>query len=197
LEPSVAAALVINAKQAQVQAQAQAVQPVHAAQPPAPQSYGQPYGNPSIATPSYAPAPPQSNQYPSAPASNPANLSSLISSLDPSGLQQLLGAMSQNNQVQTPQPPTAAQQPDLAHFLGSVTNPQIQQSSYAAQTQQNPIQGYPIAYQQMPALASFLNGQPSAQHGPPAAPLQSPTQATPTGQPNMKEIMEQLARYQR
>ncbi|ORY06022.1 hypothetical protein BCR34DRAFT_666717 [Clohesyomyces aquaticus] len=200
LEPTVAAALVINAKQAQVQAQAQAVQPVQPPQPPAPQSYGHSYGNPAIPTPSYAPIPPPSNQYTPTPASNPANLSNLISSLDPSGLQQLLGAMSQNGQSQTqqsPQPPAVAPPPDLARLLGSVSNPQTQAPSYPNQSQQNAPQGYQNTYQQMPSLASFLSSQPPTQAAPSAAPIQSPTQATPTGQPNMQEIMEQLARYQR
>ncbi|KAF2470269.1 uncharacterized protein BDR25DRAFT_303819 [Lindgomyces ingoldianus] len=197
LEPTVAAALVINAKQDQAQAQAQTqAPPVQPVQPTAPHQYGQAFSNPPAPAPSYTPTPHAPNQYPPTPTSNAGNLSNLISSLDPNGLQQLLGAISQNGQSQPPQPPPTAPTPDLARLLGSVSAPPTQTPAYPAQTQYPPPQTYPNTYQN-PTLASLLGSQPPVQPAPPTAPIRTPTQARPTGQPDMNEIMAQLARYQR
>ncbi|KAF2661540.1 hypothetical protein K491DRAFT_586856 [Lophiostoma macrostomum CBS 122681] len=184
LEPATAAALVLNAKQ-------NAVQPVQA--PPAP-AYGHQYSTPS-APPSYGNPGPPPAQYPPAAASNPPNFSNLISGLDSNGLSQLLGAMSQNNASQPAPSQPAALSPDLARLLVSVSSP-TQASSYAGTPQAAP-QGYANMFQNA-SLASLLGGQtPSQQPAMVAPPVQTPTQATLTGQPDMTEIMAQLAKYQR
>lgn len=165
----------MNAKQASYQP----VQPPA----PAPAPYAHSYGGPPLANPYALPTPTN--------ASNP-NLSSLISSLDPNGLSQLLGAMSGNNSTsQTPQPPSAAHAPDLARLLGSISTP-AQAPAYTAPSQ--PPYSYPNPYQN-PALGSLLGGQIPAQ--PAAPPVHTPTQAPPQSQPDMNEIMAQLAKYQR
>ncbi|KAF2870986.1 hypothetical protein BDV95DRAFT_628898 [Massariosphaeria phaeospora] len=170
LDPSTAAALVNNAKQSQSQ-------PV---QPPAPQlqSYGQSYGIPSY-----------SSTQPPAPTNAP-NLSNFISSLDANGLSQLLGVMS-GTAAQPSQPPSTGLTPDLARLLGSVSAP-TQAPTYTPVAQVPQI--YPNSYQNQ-ALASLLNAQ-QPMHAT-APPTQAPAQVTPTGQPDMNEIMAQLAKYQR
>ncbi|KAF2263522.1 hypothetical protein CC78DRAFT_581413 [Lojkania enalia] len=184
LEPATAAALVVREKQAQSQ-------PL---QPPTVPSYGQGYGVPSLATPTYNNAPPL-NPYPPTPTSSVPDLSKLISSLDSNSLSQLLGAMSQSNPSQALQPAPTALTPDLARLLGSVSTPS-QPVSYSPSVQP-PSQQYPNSYQNN-ALASLLPGrlpvQPSATD---PAPTQMPTPAPASGQPDMNEIMAQLAKYQR
>ncbi|KAF2175588.1 hypothetical protein K469DRAFT_646961 [Zopfia rhizophila CBS 207.26] len=189
LDPATAAMLVINAKQTQAQL----------VQPPVPHLYGHSYSTPPVPTPTYAPQPPP-GQYPPTPTNNTPNLSNLISSLDSNGLSQLLGAMSHNNPSQAPpQPPAAGLTSDLARLLGSVSAPPAQPPAYAPRPSQPPQspQTYPNSYQN-PALASLLGGQGPLQPTPPAAPpVQTPTQPSPAGQPDMNEIMAQLAKYQR
>ncbi|KAF2198566.1 hypothetical protein GQ43DRAFT_150854 [Delitschia confertaspora ATCC 74209] len=190
LDPGTASMLVLNKKQSLSQ--------------PAPPSvsvqYGQNYGAaPQLGQPPYTGAqqppqqPPQQPQYqypPPIPTSNSTSLSGLISSLDTNSLQQLLGAMSQNNPSQ-PQPlqqSNAGLNADLARLLGSVPPPQMPPSVPQNSYQNNPYGNINLA---------SLMGQPRLpQASPAAAPMRTPTQATP-GQPDMNEIMAQLARYQR
>lgn len=176
LDPATAAALVISAKQSQSQT----------VQPPA-------YGLLPAAQSTYPGFAPQLNQYPPASTNNAPNLSSMISSLDSNSLSQLLGAMSQNTSAQTPQPLSAGPTPDLARLFGSISSP-AQSSAYTA-GQQAPPQTYQQAFQK-PSLASMLGGQPSAYAA--ATPsAQAPAQTSSHSQPDMNEIMAQLAKYQR
>ena len=166
---------------------AQPVQPAQP-QPQPPATYGHNYGM----TP-FASAPPQPNSY-STPASNPPpnnqDIQRLISSLDPNGLSQLLGAMSGNNQAQVPQPQAAGLSPELIRLLGSVSTPS-QPPIFPSAAQPTPFSN---AYQNN-ALASLLGGQAGRSAAPP---VHTPTQsAPPSGQPDMNEIMAQLAKYQR
>lgn len=153
--------------------------------PPAslPLPYAQPYGALPAAAPPYAAAPPPAHQYP--PASNNPQLSNIISSLDANSLQQLLGAMSQNNAPQAPQLPTGLS-PDLARLLGSIPAPQSQPPM--PPTFQNPYAN--------PAVASFMGQVPSQQPPSGRAPAPAANQPSGAGQPDMNEIMAQLARYQ-
>lgn len=156
-------------------------QTVQATQPPAP-AYGY---NPPM--PQYAQ--PTPSLFPPAPTAQPNNISNIISSLDPSTLSQLLGAMSQqNNLPQNPQPAPGLNA-DLARLLAQVSSPsQTPGFSTPAQTQM-PQLGQP----QYSALAAMLGGQQPQ----PAAPVvQAPAQQ-PAGAPDMNEIMAQLAKYQR
>lgn len=180
LEPATAAALVNNAKLTHSQAVQQPT--------PAP-TYGYNYSIPPAAVAPYANGPPP-NTYAPAPAPSNAptqDLSNLISSLDSNALSQLLGAMGQgqNTIAQNPQPPSAVLTADLARLLGSVSTP-TQAPAYAVAAQQS----YQNPYQNA-ALASYLGGQ---QPAPAAPPVQAPAQ---NGQPDMNEIMAQLAKYQR
>lgn len=186
LDPSTAAALVLNAKQT-------AAQPV---QPPPPPPYGQGYGNygnPPAPPPSFQAPPPLPNQYPPTPTNNPPSFPNAIPGHAQNSLSQILGALTGNNTSQPPQLPNTPSAQDLARLLGSAPIPAPPQPYTGAA--QPPPQGYPNAYQNS-ALASLLGGQPPAQ---PMAtpPVQSPTQASPSAQPDMKEIMAQLAKYQR
>ncbi|KAF2630135.1 hypothetical protein BU25DRAFT_335868 [Macroventuria anomochaeta] len=164
-----AAMLVNNAKQT-----AQAVQP------PAP-AYGY---NPPLAQ--YTQSAP--NPFPPAPAAQPNNISNIISSLDPNTLSQLLGAMSQqNNMPQNPQPVPGINA-DLARLLAQVSSPSQTPGFTSSAQSQLPQLGQP----QYSALAAILGGQPQTA----APPVQTPTQQ-PGGAPDMNEIMAQLAKYQR
>jgi len=169
LDLTTAAALVNDAKQRA------AIQPV---QQPA---YGQTYGAPPPANPYAVPAP--------ANTANPANLSSIISSLDPNSLSQLLGVISGNNAAQTPQAPHSGLTPDLARLLSSVTSSPAA-PAYNAPAQ--PQQQFASLYQN-PAFASLMGGQQPQQNTPS---VQTP-QAAPGQPPDMAEIMAQLAKYQR
>jgi hypothetical protein len=165
-----AAMLVNNAKQTASQA----------VQPPVP-TYG--YSQP---LPQYSqPAP---NLFQPAPAAQSNNISNIISSLDPSTLSQLLGAMSQQNNIpQNPQPAPGITA-DLARLLAQVSSP-AQTPGFSTPAQpQLPQLGQP----QYSALAAMLGGQ--AQSAPP--PVQTATQQS-GGAPDMNEIMAQLAKYQR
>jgi hypothetical protein len=165
-----AAMLVNNAKQTASQA----------VQPPAP-AYGYQQTLPQYSQPA-------SNPFPPAPAAQPNNISNIISSLDPSTLSQLLGAMSQQNNIpQTPQPAPGLNA-DLARLLASVSSP-VQTPGYSAPAQPQLPQ---LGQGQYSALAAMLGGQPQ----PAAPPAHTPTKQ-PSGAPDMSEIMAQLAKYQR
>lgn len=163
LDPQIAAALVVDSKKKAAPQQQ-----------PAPPSYGQP--------PYAAPA---TNPF-AASAAAPANLSNLISSLDPNSLSQLLGAMSGNGAVQQAVP--AGISPDLARLLGSVATPT---AAPVYNNQPVPQQQYAPSYQN-PQFAPQPNGQQQQA----APPVQAP-QGAPNQTPDMAEIMAQLARYQR
>ncbi len=157
-----------------------AKQTVQAAQPPAP-AYGY---NPTI--PQYSQTAP--NPFPSAPVAQPNNISNIISSLDPSTLSQLLGAMSQQNSAPQNTQPVPGINADLARLLAQVSTPsQTPSFSSPAQSQLPPL-GQP----QYSALAAMLGGQSQ-----PAAPSVRPPAQQSGGAPDMSEIMAQLAKYQR
>ncbi|KAF1956539.1 hypothetical protein CC80DRAFT_60013 [Byssothecium circinans] len=165
LDPNTAAALVIAAKQ-------EANQPV---QPPLSNPYTQGYVAPH--PPTFMPPAPGN-------ATNPPNLSNIITSLDPNSLSQLLGAMSGNNAAQVQQPP-AGLAPDLARLLGQVSTTAVA-TPYSAPAM--PLQQFTNPYQ------NPFGGQQPPQ--PPAGRNVGNPQQQP-GQPDMNEIMAQLARYQR
>lgn len=153
-----------------IAAKQNANQPV---QPPLHNPYGQGYHAPQ--PPPYMPPVPVN-------ATHAPNLSNMITSLDQNSLSQLLGAISGNNAVSAPQPP-AGLTPDLARILSQV-------SASSAGSPFNlpaiPTQSYMHPFQ------NAYNGQPQQ---PPAGHNAGPT-AQP-GQPDMNEIMAQLAKYQR
>jgi hypothetical protein len=140
-------------------------------QPPAPNPYAQSYG-----------APPAAPYMPSIPgnATTAPNLSNLITSLDPNSLSQLLGAMSGHNAAHTPQPPVGMA-PDLARLLSQVSTPVTGPPPPAlpphpyAHSYQNSYGGQP----HQPSVGHNLGNTPQP------------------AQPNMSEIMAQLAKYQR
>ncbi|UPX19212.1 nuclear polyadenylated RNA-binding protein 3 [Ascochyta rabiei] len=164
-----AAMLINNAKQT-----AQAVQPVMPA-------YGY---NPPVTQ--YAQPTPGS--FPPAPAAQPNNISNIISSLDPSTLSQLLGAMSQQTGMTQNSQPTPGISADLARLLAQVSTPAQTPGFITPAQPQTPQLGQP----QYSALAAMLGGQAQ----PTAQPAQTPTQQAGAA-PDMKEIMAQLAKYQR
>jgi sulfite reductase alpha subunit-like flavoprotein len=126
------------------------------------------------------------------------DFSTLLSTLGQNGLTQLLGAF---NQSKPAQQPAAAATPDLTQLLQSITASQQQSAAYGqgAQTQlqtQPQTTGQTLQnLLQNPALASLLGGQAPAQ--PPSASAQPPASGQPAAQPDMNEIMAQLAKYQR
>jgi hypothetical protein len=127
---------------------------------------------------------PTPNPFAQAPAAQQSNISSLITSLDSASLSQLLGAMSGNNVQQNPQPPNNFNA-DIARLLAQVSSP-AQTPGYGAPTQPQMPQ-----LSHFPGLASLLASQsqvstPQAQNAPQA-----------NGNPDMSEIMAQLAHYQR
>lgn len=166
-----AAMLVNNAKQT-----------TQAVQPPAP-AYGYNPPMPQYSQPAPSPFPP-------VPAAQPSNISNIISSLDPSTLSQLLGAMSQQNIPQNTQPAPGLNA-DLARLLASVSG-SAQTPGFGAPAQPQLPQLPQLGQPQYSALAAMLGGQPQ----PTAPPVQTPTQS-PGGAPDMNEIMAQLAKYQR
>lgn len=204
LDPSVAALLVLNAKQTH-----------NIPLPPPPSTqYGLPqqtYGMPPAPASNYLPPQQTPSQNP-LPNSN-ANLGNFISSLDSTGLQNLLGAMSQqpqqhpSSQSHPPQPSGIS--PDLARLLGAVgaqppqQQPPQQQPRYSQQPP--PANSNPYAaLANNPDLASLVGGQaqaplsaPRQGHPPPQNQIQNHNQGPPPGQPDMAEIMAQLAKYQR
>ncbi|KAF2018377.1 hypothetical protein BU24DRAFT_169593 [Aaosphaeria arxii CBS 175.79] len=148
---------------------AQAVQ----APPPAP--YGQNYGQPPPALPNYLNNPPA----PHFPGGQ--NVNAALSSLS-----QLLGAVSNNaaGQGQVAQSPVAGITPELARLLGSITTP-VQGQSYTPSAQPTPT--------------SFAQAFSNAAFAQPGAPRPQDAQPGPNaqGQPDMNELMAQLAKYQR
>lgn len=156
-----------------------AKQTAQAARPPAP-AYGY---NPSM--PQYPQA--TSNPFPAAPAAQP-NISSIISSLDPSTLSQLLGAMSQQNSVPQNSQPAPGFNSDLARLLAQVSSPSHTPGFGSPAPSQLPQIGHP----QYSALAAMLGGQSQT-----TAPSVQPPAQQPGGVPDMNEIMAQLAKYQR
>lgn len=174
LDPPTAVALVADAKQKSRSL------PVQQSAPAYNQAYGAPSANP------YAPQPGTN-------AANPPNLSNLISTLDPSSLSQLLGAMSANGTQQAQAQPTIT--PDLARLLSSVTTP-AGGSAFNMPTAQQ----YGAPYQtQQPQSAPQAPTNPPATNPYSTAP--NPQYASPPAQgarvPDMAEIMAQLAKYQR
>ncbi|KAF2747579.1 hypothetical protein M011DRAFT_494331 [Sporormia fimetaria CBS 119925] len=184
LDPQTAAALVTQMKQTQAQ-------PV---QPPAPQ-YGSGYGPPQAAAPAYQTNPQAANPFVNLPGNVVASLGGQMANLDPNIISQLLGAMTQNTAPQNAAPPAAAATaaPDLARLLGSLSAAQQQAPQGLAANTQPGQQQYQNAMTNS-ALASLLGAQTqpgAAPHG------QAPAQAPQGGQPDMSQIMAQLARYQR
>ncbi len=174
LDPPTAAALVIQSKQASYRPVPAPVQ--------APTTYGQVYQNPTPVFP-YTSTTPTS-------ATNSADLSKLLGSLDPNSMSQLLGALG-SSAAQTPQPPAPGITSDLARLLSSVSNPAAVPTYEAPAL---PPQSYANPYQN-PSFAQFYGGQASAQQHP--QPTQHLPPAASPGQPDMNEIMAQLAKYQR
>jgi hypothetical protein len=152
-------------------------------QPPQPSPFGQVYGAPPPVTPYQPPA--------QAGAGNAASLTSLFSTLTPDQLSQLLAAMPRNNALQTPQPQPAGLTPELARLLGAVSTP-APASTYNPSAP--PPQPYANSYQNSTYNQQY-GGQPPVQHT--AQPTQPPTHVATPGQPDMNEIMAQLAKYQR
>ena len=171
LDPSTAAALVMAAKQETNQA---------VLAPPS-NPFAQGYGAPQPA-PFIPPVPGNA-------AANQTNLSSLISSLDPNSLSQLLGAMSGNTAAQAPQPPQAIA-PDLARLLSQVPTPAVVPPAYNAPAAPAPPPAAPPQQFANPYQNPFGGQPPQPPAAPPAANPQQP-------QPDMNEIMAQLAKYQR
>lgn len=188
LDPAVCAELVIRAKQTN--------------QPPpnqysGPQSAGG-YGvQQQQQPPQYGYGGPQAQQQPA--LGNNANIAQLLSSLNPQELQNVLSAAG-IQQPQTPQTPHQQQQPgmsaDLARLLAGagVSNGNAhpaqgynQSPPQSANSQQSPFN----ALASNPALASLLGGTGGA------APAQAAPAPAAASQPDMQEIMAQLAKYKR
>lgn len=184
-----------------------------------PASYGMPlqYGLPSQNQQPQSQPPPPPQPQPHQPIGVPTanNLGSLISSMDAAGLQKLLSSMQQQPSSQNPNVQASGLTPDLARLLGGAGGNVLQsqhqptaaaappaygqQPQAAAATQPNAL----AALSSNPAFASLLGGaggagalgavppqaQQPMQHGGPHHGL--------TGQPDMQEIMAQLAKYRR
>ena len=174
-----------------------------------PASYGMP---PQYGFPQQQSQPPQPAQATAA----PNNFGNLIGSLDGAGLQKLLSSMQQQqHQVQQPAAVAASQNPgmpasgltpDLARLLGGGGNVQPQQPGYGHPTQGQQTNSF-AALSGNPALASLLGGvgggavgavapqtAQQMQHG---GPPQAGGPHALAGQPDMQEIMAQLAKYRR
>ncbi|CAI6338964.1 unnamed protein product [Periconia digitata] len=140
--------------------------------PPMQNTYGQGYSAPH---PPYIPPV-------SATAAHAPNLSSIITSMDQTSLSQLLGAISGNQAAPGPQPP-AGLTPDLARLLSQVSgsNPtaSFNLPAIANQAYMNPFQNVYNSQAQQPAAGHNVGA------------------TTQPGQPDMNEIMAQLAKYQR
>ena len=133
------------------------------------------------------------------------NLTNIITSLDGTALQKLLGAMAQNSQtpsnLQSLQPQANfpnGRPEDLASLLSSVTRrPSLQQEPQHAtgsQHQQNPYHGAAThsSFVNNQALSSLLNStgcRPPSQ----AAPLQN---QQPGHRQEVHDMMQQLAKWQ-
>lgn len=189
LDPTTAAALVLQAKQTQNQPLPQPVQP-----PPS-SAYPPNYALPHTNVPNFANPPPIANQFGQIAPGNPA-LSSIISSLDSNTLSQLLGAMAKTAPTQALQSQVPGQIPDLARLLGSApVQPPAQNTHYGGPAVQS-TQTYPNAFQNQ-SLAALLQAPAPPQSNPPASHAASTPSQMPSGQPDMNEIMAQLAKYKR
>ncbi|KAI9886636.1 MAG: U3 snoRNP protein [Watsoniomyces obsoletus] len=185
--PDIAVALVLRARQSQA--------------PPPMVSAPNPYAalTQALQTPSVSLAAPVAPTYGNAP-SNP-DLSKLITTLDPAGLQNLLGIMQQQHQSQQPQQqqpvaPSQPQQPssqispllppDLARLLSSATRPA--QMPYAP-LPQTPSQLSPQQQQQQSAAANpyaALAGNPAFANNPNLASLLAAAGASTNNQPSQQ-----------
>lgn len=166
LEPSIAAEVVLRAKTTAATAMA------------AP-TYGYGYG-------AGAPAPAAAGLQ----AGAPPNLGNIITSLDSSGLQKLLGAMQNPNTAHNAQQLTQqALAPDLAKLLGSAGG-LAQPGGYSQAPSQDPL----AALRNNPALAGLLGAQATPQ---PATPRIGGGAPPPQGQPDMADILARLGSYRR
>ncbi|GAB7361279.1 hypothetical protein MBLNU230_g1339t1 [Neophaeotheca triangularis] len=151
---------------------------------PTPQQQAQPYGHPPPPQlpQGYPPGYPQ--QQPPPPQAQTQSLQQVLGNLDPSNLQNLLAAMS-GQQQSTPGQAHSAQYP-----------PQQPYGQYAGPPpgQQDPL----AALRANPALAGMLQQQqqqqqlPSAPQTPSIPPQAPPRQQPPGGQVNMAEILARL-----
>lgn len=209
LDPAIAAELVLRARQ------------THAAVPR--NQYGaaaQTYAAPQYGQPLISPVQPQV----AAPNPATANITNLISSLDPSALQKLLGALQQppqtpqqplhlpqQHQAQVPPPPPPQQQPqpaaptsltDLASLLGgAVAARPIQQAPYQ-QPAPPPQQPNPYAalasspaFASNPALAALLASTTNRAQQPSVQTPQQHHQPPVAATPQVQNIMDQLAKW--
>ena len=158
-------------------------------QPALPTPFGQGYGPPPTVPPYNMPAPTG--------APNAANLSNLFSALSPDQLAQLLAAMPRNSPAQTPQPQHAGLTPELARLLSAVSTPTPTPTS-AYNMPPPPPQSYANPYHN-PAYTQQYGAHVPIQQQPaqPVQPVQPPSHAATPNQPDMNEIMAQLAKYQR
>lgn len=196
LDPAICAELVLQAMKTH-RAPQPAVAPQYGMPPPS----GGGYGIPQQQQPQYG-LPPVQSQQAGGLANNP-QLTQLLGSLNGQDLQKLLSAAGVQ-QPQTPQTPHQPQQPaaggitpDLARILATAgvnTNASGQAAAYGQPPVQSatPQQNSYNALASNPALASLLSGAAAQQ------PVQQvPVGGTAGGQPDMQEIMAQLAKYKR
>jgi len=189
LEPHIAAELVKRAK-----ATHQAPGQPAAYMAPAVAGYGMPPQQPQYGA-SY-----QSQQAPpSAAPGGPGDINSLISNLGNSDLQKLIAAAQAQQVAHVPQahPQSATGlTPDLSRLLGGAGGGQGQQYSSVPGSAYPPPQsgqGNPLAsLANNPALASLLGVQSSAHGG---GHQGAPGDPQGGGQPDMAQIMAQLAKY--
>ncbi|KAF2685587.1 hypothetical protein K458DRAFT_387546 [Lentithecium fluviatile CBS 122367] len=153
--------------------------------PPLPTPFGQAYGAPPPTAP-YAPL-----ASPGGPSAT--NLSNLISTLRPEQLSQLLAAMPPNSATQAPQPQPAGLTPELARLLSAISTP-TPAPTYNTPAPPLPPQSYQNPYQNPTYPQQYSAQLPAPQS---VQPSQQPSQPATPGQPDMNEIMAQLAKYQR
>jgi hypothetical protein len=176
---------------------------------------------PAYAPPQPVPAPVQYGYGAGVTAAGP-NLSNLITSLDPTGLQKLLGVMQPPGIPTGPQTgfPATALTPDLAKLLGNATavrpppplsspgihTPGLQSPPSYAQLP-HPSQDPLAALRANPALANLLAQSPQS-IGVPHLGVQTPNLRSPiqpqqqhslpnNGQPDMADILAKLGSYRR
>lgn len=188
LQANVAAELVVRAKS------------THLAPSPAPTQY------PNAAVygaPQFPHQPQPANPQQALPGGAHANLADLITSLDGSSLQQLLGAMAHKPQTPTnPQPNSLPLHPGqsqgLASLLSNIAPQQPPQNGYqysaAPQQQQNAYSGPAsnATFTNIPALTSLLH----TSHGRPSSQSMQAHHQQSSQQQSVQDIMAQLARYQ-
>jgi len=128
------------------------------------------------------------------PTAVPSNVQSMIGSMDPNGLQKLLGVMQQTPMTSQPGQLPTTLPPDLSKLLTGA-GPYGQQSPYG---QAPPIQNNLATMGSNPALAAFVassRGHQNQQSTPTqAVGLASPAQS---GQPDMADILARLGSYRR